>query len=64
MPDYQYLQLQPVEPDDNDSPLDAFPHDETIDLTQDDDEAVLDSAWALVVTAMQSTDDSTSDDAA
>ncbi len=62
MADYHYLKLQPVEPDDANSPLDAFPQDETIDLTQDDDEQALDTAWARVMTAMKSDDDTTSDD--
>jgi hypothetical protein len=64
MSKYQYLQLQPVEPDEDDSPLDDFVQDEMIDLTEDDDEAALDREWAKVMNAMKTDDDTTSDDAA
>jgi|GEM_PF-683831 len=47
----QYLQLQPVEPTDDDtvSPLDDYQHDETIDLEADIDEEVLDQEWDMVM---------------
>lgn len=48
---YQYLQLQPVEPNDDGtvSDLDAYQQDETIDLTQDIDEQTLDQSWQRVL---------------
>jgi hypothetical protein len=49
---YQYLQLQPVEPNDDgtdDSPLDEYQHDETIDLQNDIDEQSLDESWNKIV---------------
>ena len=49
MSSYQYLQLQPVEPDVDESPLDDYSQDETIDLTDDDDETTLDRKWAQVM---------------
>ncbi|MFZ2126235.1 MAG: hypothetical protein WAV04_01870 [Candidatus Microsaccharimonas sp.] len=44
---YNYLQLQPVDPQDDGtvSDLDEYAQDETIDLTQDIDEQTLDEAW-------------------
>lgn len=47
----QFLQLQPVEPSDDDtvSPLDEYEHDETIDLEADIDESVLDEEWDMVM---------------
>jgi hypothetical protein len=47
----QFLQLQPVEPSDDDtvSALDAYDHDETIDLNDDIDESVLDQEWDMVI---------------
>jgi len=47
----QFLQLQPVEPTDDDtvSPLDDYQHDETIDLNSDIDEAVLEQEWEAVI---------------
>lgn len=46
-----FLQLQPVEPTDDDtiSPLDEYEHDETIDLNADIDESVLDQEWDAVI---------------
>lgn len=46
-----FLQLQPVEPTDDDtvSPLDEYQHDETIDLSADIDEYVLDQEWDAVI---------------
>ena len=43
-----YLQLQPVEPDDDGkttSPLDEYAQDETIDLTHDTDGEELVQSW-------------------
>ncbi len=60
MPAYQYLQLQPVEPDDDNSPLDDFAQDDTIDLSDDDDETTLDRKWSQV---MGTLDMSLNDDA-
>jgi len=53
MSQYQYLQLQPVEPDVDDSPLDDFTEDDVIDLTDEDDEEQLDREWARVMSAME-----------
>ncbi|RWZ78553.1 MAG: hypothetical protein EOT05_02275 [Candidatus Microsaccharimonas sossegonensis] len=46
-----FLQLQPVEPTDDDtvSPLDEYEHDETIDLNADIDESVLDEELDMVI---------------
>jgi len=47
----QYLQLQPVDPQDDGtvSDLDAYQQDETIDLNSDIDDQVLESAWQQVL---------------
>ena len=45
----QYLQLQPVEPDDDSSPLDDYQHDDMIDLTQDVDANELVDSWDHIV---------------
>lgn len=47
----QYLQLQPVDPQDDGSvsDLDEFKQDDTIDLTQDIDEATLDATWDRIL---------------
>lgn len=47
----QFLQLQPVEPTDDDtiSPLDDYMHDEIIDLDADIDESVLTEEWDMVM---------------
>jgi hypothetical protein len=44
---YKYLQLQPVDPQDDGttSALDEYDQDETIDLNSDIDEQTLDAAW-------------------
>jgi hypothetical protein len=44
---YNYLQLQPVDPQDDGttSDLDEYDQDETIDLENDIDEQTLDEAW-------------------
>lgn len=47
-----YLQLQPVEPNDDgtsSSPLDEYKQDETIDLNNDIDEQTLEKAWDAIV---------------
>lgn len=45
----KYLQLQPVEPDDQDSPLDQCPKDETISLNEcPEDETKLEEFWNRV----------------
>ncbi len=48
---FTYLQLQPVEPTDDGtiSPLDEYDQDETIDLSDDIDESVLDQEWDAVI---------------
>lgn len=47
---YKYLQLQPVDPQDDGtvSDLDEYVQDETIDLTHDIDEQALDEAWEKI----------------
>ena len=44
---FQYLQLQPIDPQDDGtvSELDAYEQDEVIDLTQDEDGATLLQEW-------------------
>lgn len=47
-----YLQLQPVEPDDDgtsSSPLDDYQHDDSIDLSQDEDGEALRLAWEHIL---------------
>lgn len=48
---YQYLQLQPVDPqnDGTTSDLDEYDQDETIDLKHDIDEQTLNLAWDRIV---------------
>lgn len=49
---YQFLQLQPVEPDDDgnsDSDLDAYKPDETIDLKHDVSGQELEAKWDEVL---------------
>jgi len=48
---YTYLQLQPVDPQDDGtvSDLDTYEHDDTIDLQDDIDEKTLDEAWDRIV---------------
>lgn len=50
-----FLQLQPVEPTDDDSvsPLDEYEPDETLDLNADVDESVLDQEWDMVMNDMK-----------
>ena len=47
---YNYLQLQPVDPQDDGtvSDLDEYAQDETIDLQNDIDEKTLDDAWEKI----------------
>jgi hypothetical protein len=51
----KYLKLQPVEPTDDGtvSPLDEYQQDETIDLNNDIDEAVLEQEWDAVINDLQ-----------
>jgi len=44
---YEYLQLQPVDPQDDGSvsELDTYNEDDTIDLSQDIDETILNDKW-------------------
>lgn len=51
MTDLKFLQLQPVEPDDDDSPLDEYPHDETIILDDEAEEEPLDIRWNEILEA-------------
>jgi len=48
---YTYLQLQPVDPQDDGtvSDLDEYQADESIDLQDDIDEQTLDAAWDKIV---------------
>lgn len=48
---YNYLQLQPVDPQDDGttSPLDEFVQDETLDLQTDIDEQTLNDSWDRVI---------------
>ncbi|NCO10315.1 hypothetical protein GW930_00190 [Candidatus Saccharibacteria bacterium] len=53
---FQYLQLQPVDSQDDGSvsDLDQYEEDETLDLTQDIDEETLDEEWERVLKDMHS----------
>jgi len=51
MTDLKFLQLQPVEPDEDNSPLDDYPHDETIILDDEVDEEPLDIRWSEILDA-------------
>lgn len=48
---FNYLQLQPVDPKDDGtvSDLDQYDQDETIDLSADIDEQVLEATWERVI---------------
>lgn len=48
---YQYLQLQPVDPQDDGtvSDLDEYQQDEVIDLNEDIDEQTLENEWQQVL---------------
>ena len=63
MSQYQYLQLQPVDDDDED-PLNDYSVDETIDLTEDEDEDTLDREWARVMDSLKKDMKSSSNDEA
>ena len=62
----QYLQLQPIDPQDDGtvSDLDDFPQDEVIDLTEEDDGDTLAQSWQEIDETLHSMsvtdDDSTS----
>lgn len=62
----QYLQLQPIDPQDDGtvSDLDDFPQDELIDLTEEDDGDKLAQSWEEIDETLHSMsvtdDDSTS----
>ena len=58
---YNYLKLQPIDPQDDGSvsDLDAYDEDETIDLTDDIDEETLDKEWARVINDMHEDVDET-----
>ena len=48
----QYLQLQPLEPNDDgtsDSPLDSYAQDDSISLDDDLDEKSLEDAWTSII---------------
>jgi hypothetical protein len=52
MSELKYLQLQPVEPNDDGtstSPLDDYARDEDIDLDDDIDEQALEDSWDNIV---------------
>ncbi len=55
---YQYLQLQPVDPQDDGSvsDLDEYQQDDTIDLTQDIDEETLETNLNLILKDMHEDD--------
>lgn len=48
---FHYLQLQPVDPQDDGSisELDTFEHDDVIDLSQDPDGATLEQVWSDIL---------------
>ncbi len=54
---FQYLQLQPIDPQDDGtvSELDQYNEDEVIDLTQDEDGATLLREWEEITEDMHST---------
>lgn len=56
MPELQFLQLQPVEPNDDGtstSPLDDFQHDDPIDLTQEVSGDDLVSSWQEILSDLE-----------
>lgn len=55
---FQYLQLQPVDPQDDGSisDLDQFEHDEVIDLTEETENQDIIQAWERLEQDMHSTD--------
>ena len=54
---FQYLQLQPIDPQDDGtvSDLDEYAEDEVIDLTQDEDGATLLREWEAIESDLHST---------
>jgi hypothetical protein len=56
---FQYLQLQPIDPQDDGtvSDLDEYAQDEVIDLTQDEDGASLLREWEEITEDLHSTSD-------
>ncbi len=54
---FQYLQLQPIDPQDDGtvSDLDQYVEDEVIDLTQDEDGATLLREWEEITNDLHST---------
>lgn len=54
---FQYLQLQPIDPQDDGSvsDLDQYSEDEVIDLTQDEDGATLLHEWEMIENDLHST---------
>ncbi|HWT40201.1 MAG TPA: hypothetical protein VN081_02940 [Dongiaceae bacterium] len=48
---FNYLQLQPIDPQDDGtvSDFDEYQQDETIDLSQDDDGEALTEAWSHII---------------
>jgi hypothetical protein len=55
---FQYLQLQPIDPQDDGtvSELDQYNEDEVIDLTQDEDGEILAREWEEITEALHSGD--------
>ena len=55
---FQYLQLQPIDPQDDGSvsAFDAYTEDEMIDLTHDEDGDVLARGWDDITNALHSAD--------
>lgn len=53
---FQYLQLQPIDPQDDGtvSDLDTYEEDETIDLSQDEDGETLIREWEEITTDLHS----------
>jgi len=63
MPELQFLQLQPVEPNDDGtstSPLDDYQHDDPIDLSQDIDGGVLETTWESILSDLEKEPDTQS----
>lgn len=55
---FQYLQLQPIDPqeDGSVSDLDQYEHDEVIDLTQDEDGTALLAEWEQITNDLHNGD--------
>ncbi len=56
---YEYLELQPIDPQEDGtiSELDQYQEDEVIDLTQDEDGEVLAREWEEITNALHQADD-------